>query len=95
MHQCHSPPYVIIGKSHVKLVLSFEQVVLVQALSSASNILVDELQKLSQAIDQPIDIKDVASSESFGFTLKPDLDVYHAEVLGQVSSKLHNVSEVV
>ncbi|KAI3454575.1 hypothetical protein Pfo_011238 [Paulownia fortunei] len=70
-----------------------KQVMLVQAFLSASDILLEELQRLSQAIDQPIDIKDITSNELFGFMPRSDLEIVGAEVSGQVSSKLRSVSE--
>ncbi|KAK6153349.1 hypothetical protein DH2020_012988 [Rehmannia glutinosa] len=70
-----------------------KQVMLVKALSSARDILVEELQKLSKAINQPIDVNDITSNELFGFTPRPDQDIADAEVPGQVSSYPLNVSE--
>lgn len=94
MQQYRSPAYDIVGKVLVSFFLCSEQVMLVQALLSASGILLEELQKLSQSINQPIDMKDIASNELFGFTPRSDLEIANAEVSGQVSSKIHNVSEV-
>ncbi|KAI3464023.1 hypothetical protein Pfo_020686 [Paulownia fortunei] len=70
-----------------------KQVMLVKALSSARDILVEELQKLSKAINQPIDIKDITSNELFGFTPRSNQDIADAEVPGQVSSNPHSVLE--
>ncbi|KAL7098636.1 hypothetical protein ACP275_09G030300 [Erythranthe tilingii] len=66
-----------------------KQVMLVHALSSASDILKEELLKLSQAINQPIDIKEITSNELFGAALRSDPEVADAEV----SNELPNVSE--
>lgn len=70
-----------------------KQVMLLKALSSAHDILVEELQKLSKAINEPIDIKDITSSKLFGFAPRSDQDLADAEVPMQVSSKSLNVSE--
>ncbi|KAL3819332.1 hypothetical protein ACJIZ3_005237 [Penstemon smallii] len=70
-----------------------KQVMLVKALSNARDILMEELQKLSKAVNHPIDIKDITSNELFGFTPRLDLEIANAEVSEQVSSKHQNVSE--
>lgn len=72
-----------------------KQVMLVKAISCAHDILVEELQKLSKAINQPIDIKDVTSEELFGFTGRSHQEVTDAEASEQVSSKPNGVLEVV
>lgn len=69
-----------------------KQVMLLKALSSAHDILIEELQKLSKAINEPIDIEDIASRKLFGFTPRSDQDLAD-EVPVQVSSKPLNVSE--
>lgn len=50
-------------------------VMAVKALSSARDILAEELQKLSNAINKPIDIKDVTSNELFGFTASSNKNI--------------------
>ncbi|XP_051133330.1 uncharacterized protein LOC127252978 isoform X2 [Andrographis paniculata] len=55
------------------------QIIAVKALSSARDILVEELQKLSKAIDKPIDIKDFTLKELTSLT-QADLDLADAEV---------------
>ncbi|PIN22649.1 hypothetical protein CDL12_04633 [Handroanthus impetiginosus] len=70
-----------------------KQVMLVKALSSARDILVEELQRLSRAINQPIDVQDITSDELFGFTPRSDQDIADAEVPGQVSRNPDNVFE--
>lgn len=67
---------------------------LVKALSSARDILVEELQKLSKAINQPIDFKDITSNELGGAGPRSDQDIADAEASGQVSSALHSSSKV-
>ncbi|KAL2515841.1 putative serine esterase family protein [Forsythia ovata] len=64
---------------------------LVKELSSARDILIEELQKLSKAINQPIDMEDV--NQLIGISPRSDLDISNAESSGQFSSKLQNVSE--
>lgn len=66
-------------------VLCSEQVMLLHALSSSSGILLADLQMLSQGIDQPIDMEDIASSELLGSTPKSGVISLDAEVLGQIS----------
>lgn len=58
---------------------------LLHALSSSSGILLADLQMLSQAIDQPIDLEDFASSELLSSTPKSDRVILDAEVLGKIS----------
>ncbi|KAL0355977.1 UNVERIFIED_CONTAM: hypothetical protein Sradi_4044600 [Sesamum radiatum] len=70
-----------------------KQVLLVQALLSACEILTEELKKLSQAINEPIDIREITPNELFGLTPSSRLEIADAEVSGQVSSKLHGASE--
>ncbi|KAL0364622.1 UNVERIFIED_CONTAM: hypothetical protein Sangu_0559800 [Sesamum angustifolium] len=70
-----------------------KQVMLVKALSSARDILLEELQKLSKAINQPIDINDITSNELFGSTPRSDRERADAKVPGQVSSNPLNVLE--
>ncbi|KAL0335685.1 UNVERIFIED_CONTAM: hypothetical protein Sradi_4780400 [Sesamum radiatum] len=70
-----------------------KQVMLVKALSSARDILLEELQKLSKAINQPIDINDITSNELFGSTPRSDRERAGAKVPGQVSSNPLNVLE--
>lgn len=65
---------------------------LLKAISSARDILVEDLQKLSKAINQPIEMEEIASSVVFDFA--SDQDLADAEVPVQVSSKPLNVSEV-
>ncbi|KAL0357546.1 UNVERIFIED_CONTAM: protein FAM [Sesamum calycinum] len=60
-----------------------KQVMLVKALSSARDILLEELQKLSKAINQPIDINDITSNELFGSTPRSDRERAGAKVPGQ------------
>lgn len=67
---------------------------LLKALSSAHGILVEELQKLSKAIDVPIEMEDDASSILFGLAPGSDQDLADAEVPVQVSSKHLKVSVV-
>ncbi|KZV39666.1 hypothetical protein F511_22691 [Dorcoceras hygrometricum] len=69
-----------------------KQVMLVKALTSARDILTEEFQKISKAINQKIDIKHITSNELFGFTPTSDSTMAGAEVL-TVSSKHENVSE--
>lgn len=66
----------------------------VRALSSSRGILLEELQKLSQAINQPIDMKYISSSKLLGSTLISDLEIPDAEVSGEMSSQMSNSSEV-
>ncbi|XP_042033497.1 protein FAM135B-like isoform X3 [Salvia splendens] len=70
-----------------------KQVMLLKALSSAHNILLEELQKLSKAIDVPIEMEDISSSILFGFAQRSDQDSEDAEVPVQISSKPLNVSQ--
>ncbi|KAK4394594.1 hypothetical protein Sango_1613700 [Sesamum angolense] len=70
-----------------------KQVMLVQALLSACEILTEELKKLSQAINEPIDIREITPNELFGLTPSSHLETADAEVSGQVLSKLHDASE--
>lgn len=82
---------------HVKFLLyidSFEQVLLLKALSSAHDILIEELQNLSKAINEPIDVEDIASRKLFGFIPRSDQDLTDPGVPVQVPSKPLNVSEV-
>ncbi|CAI9757464.1 unnamed protein product [Fraxinus pennsylvanica] len=64
---------------------------LVKELSTARDILIEELKKLSKAINHPIDMKDV--NQLFGITPGSDLEIANAESSRQVSSKLQNVFE--
>ncbi|KAL0293728.1 UNVERIFIED_CONTAM: hypothetical protein Sangu_2522600 [Sesamum angustifolium] len=70
-----------------------KQVMLVQALLSACEILTEELKKLSQAINEPIDIREITPNELFGLTPSSHLETADAEVSGKVLSKLHDASE--
>ncbi|XP_073123959.1 uncharacterized protein [Henckelia pumila] len=70
-----------------------KQVMLVKALSSARDILTEEFQMISKAINQPIDLKHITSNELFGFTPTSDSPMAGAEVLTVVSSKHGNLSE--
>ncbi|KAK4427205.1 hypothetical protein Salat_1489400 [Sesamum alatum] len=70
-----------------------KEVMLVKSLSSSRDILLEELQKLSKAINQPIDINDITSNELFGSTPRSDQERADAEVAGQVSSNPQNVLE--
>ncbi|KAL0385010.1 UNVERIFIED_CONTAM: protein FAM [Sesamum radiatum] len=70
-----------------------KQVMLVKALSSARDILLEELQKLSKAINQPIDINDITSNELFGSIPRSDRERADAKVPGQVSNNPQNVLE--
>lgn len=65
---------------------------LLKAISSARDILVEELQKLSKAINEPIEMEEIVSSDVFGFV--SDQDLTDAEVPVQVSSEPLNISEV-
>lgn len=67
---------------------------LVHALSSSSGILSEDLQMLGQAINQPIDMEDITSSELFGSTPRSDQEIPDGEVSGQISRKIRNFSEV-
>ena len=67
---------------------------LLKALSSAHDILLEELQKLSKAIDVSIEMEDISSGILFGFTQRSDQDSADAEVPVQISSKPLNVSQV-
>lgn len=75
-------------------VLCSEQVMVLHALSSSREILLEELQKLSQAINQPIDMKYISSSKLLGSTLISDLKIPDAEVSGVISSQMSNFFEV-
>ncbi|KAH6757001.1 putative serine esterase family protein, partial [Perilla frutescens var. hirtella] len=68
------------------------QVMLVHALSSSSAILLEDLERLSQAIDQPIDMEDIASNELFSPS-RSDLEVPDIEVSGEISSQIRNFSK--
>ncbi|KAL1531794.1 protein FAM135B-like isoform X3 [Salvia divinorum] len=70
-----------------------KQVMLLKALSSAHDILLEELQKLSKTIDVPIEMEDISSSTLFGFAHRSDQDLADAEVPVQISSKPLNVSQ--
>ncbi|KAG6412914.1 hypothetical protein SASPL_125609 [Salvia splendens] len=70
-----------------------KQVMLFKALSSAHDILLEELQKLSKAIDVPIEVEDISSSIFFGTTQRSDQDLSDAEIPVQVSSKPLEVSQ--
>lgn len=70
-----------------------KQVKLVKALSCSHDILLEELQKLSSAINRPVDIKGIAFKEMVGFTVRSDQDMADAEVPEQVSSNGHHVVE--
>lgn len=70
-----------------------KKVMVVRALSSSRGILLEELQKLSQAINQPIDMKYISSSKLLGSTLISDLEIPDAEVSGEISSQMSNSSE--
>ncbi|XP_047969623.1 protein FAM135B-like isoform X1 [Salvia hispanica] len=70
-----------------------KQVMLLKALSSAHDILLEELQKLSKAIDVSIEMEDISSGILFGFTQRSDQDSADAEVPVQISSKPLNVSQ--
>ncbi|KAL1553536.1 protein FAM135B-like protein [Salvia divinorum] len=70
-----------------------KQVMLFKALSSAQDILLEELQKLSKAIDVPIEMEDISSSIFFGIAQRSDQDLADAEVPVQVSSKRLEVSQ--
>ncbi|KAL3618006.1 hypothetical protein CASFOL_038327 [Castilleja foliolosa] len=65
------------------------QAVLVKSLSSARDILLEELQKMSKAINQPIDINDITHSELFGSSPRSNQPISDAEVTGQVSNVLN------
>uniref|UniRef100_A0A5B7C301 DUF676 domain-containing protein n=1 Tax=Davidia involucrata TaxID=16924 RepID=A0A5B7C301_DAVIN len=73
------------------------QVMLVKALFTARDILLEELQKLSKAISQTIDLTDITSelddTKMFASSLRADLETADAEVSGQVSGQPQNVSE--
>ncbi|KAG8388639.1 hypothetical protein BUALT_Bualt02G0146300 [Buddleja alternifolia] len=69
-----------------------KQVMLAKALCSARDILMEELQELSKAINQPIDLNDIASTELFSSTRRSDQEA-DGEVRGQLLSKPGNVSE--
>lgn len=58
----------------------------VQTLLSARGILLKDLQNLSQAVNQPIDIKEIASNEIFGSAPRSDLEVPDPEVSGQFNN---------
>ncbi|GFP79957.1 protein fam135b [Phtheirospermum japonicum] len=62
------------------------QAMLVKSLSSARDILLEELQKMSKAINQPIDIKDITPNELLGSSPRSDQPISDVEVPGQVSS---------
>ncbi|CAA2982444.1 FAM135B-like [Olea europaea subsp. europaea] len=64
---------------------------LVKELSSARDILIEELQKLSKAINQPIDMKDV--NRLYAINPRSDLEKPNAESSGKISNELQNVSE--
>ncbi|KAL8529718.1 hypothetical protein ACS0TY_006963 [Phlomoides rotata] len=70
-----------------------KQVMLLKAISCAHDILVEELQKLSKAINQPIDIKDVTSEKLFDFIGRSHQELTDAEASEQVSSKPNGVLE--
>ncbi|XP_057780726.1 uncharacterized protein LOC130999232 isoform X2 [Salvia miltiorrhiza] len=70
-----------------------KQVLLLKALSSAHDILLEELQKLSMAIDVPIEMEDISSSILFGFAQRSDQVLADAEVPVDVSSKPLKVSQ--
>ncbi|KAL8457650.1 hypothetical protein ACS0TY_035496 [Phlomoides rotata] len=63
-----------------------EQVMLGQTLLSARGILLKDLQKLSQAVNQPIDLKEIASNEIFGSAPRSDLEIHDPEVSGQFNN---------
>lgn len=65
---------------------------LVKALSGAREILIEELQTLSKAVNQPIDIKEITSKELFSLSRKPE--IADAEVSENNSSKQNSVLEV-
>ncbi|KAL7153367.1 hypothetical protein ABFS83_04G163900 [Erythranthe nasuta] len=78
-----------------------KQVMLVKALSSARDILVEELQKLSKGINQPIDMKGIASDKLAGFSPRSDEGISdisptkkpNGEVDSQHDGSLHLLSE--
>ncbi|XP_042003199.1 protein FAM135B-like isoform X2 [Salvia splendens] len=70
-----------------------KQVILFKALSSAHDVLLEELQKLSKAIDVPIEMEEISSSIFFGTTQRSDQDLSDAEIPVHVSSKPLEVSQ--
>lgn len=87
-------PSFVVGNFLANLPL-LEQVMLLKAISCAHDILVEELQKLSKAINQPIDIKNATSEKLFGFTGRSHQELTDAEASEQLSSKPNGVLEVV
>ncbi|KAK3021189.1 hypothetical protein RJ639_046603 [Escallonia herrerae] len=74
-----------------------KKVMLVKAFIAARDIILEELQKLSVAINQTIDLTDFTSKLEektlFGSSPKAGLETSNNEVLGQTSSKARNTSE--
>ncbi|KAK3000770.1 hypothetical protein RJ639_020617, partial [Escallonia herrerae] len=74
-----------------------KKVMLVKAFIAARDIILEELQKLSVAINQTIDLSDFTSKLEektlFGSSPKADLEMSNNEVLGQTSSKARSTSE--
>lgn len=75
--------------------VDMKQIMLVKALSVARDTLLEELQKLSKAIDQAIDLTDFSKTnneEMYDSILRPNLGTVDGEVSGQGKPK--NVLEV-
>ncbi|XP_043811132.1 uncharacterized protein LOC110610261 isoform X3 [Manihot esculenta] len=70
--------------------VDMKQIMLVKALSVARDTLLEELQKLSKAIDQAIDLTDFSKTnneEMFDSILRPNLGTVDGEVSGQGKPK--------
>ncbi|KAL6538299.1 hypothetical protein OROGR_012287 [Orobanche gracilis] len=70
-----------------------KQAIIVKSLSRARDILVEELERISQAINQPIDIKDITPNELFGSGPRSNQHVADVKFPGQVSNVSLNVLE--
>ncbi|KAL6543305.1 hypothetical protein OROHE_010825 [Orobanche hederae] len=70
-----------------------KQAIIVKSLSRARDILVEELERISQAINQPIDIKDITPNELFGSSPRSNQHVADVKFPGQVSNVSLNVLE--
>ncbi|CAA0826641.1 Putative serine esterase family protein [Striga hermonthica] len=67
-----------------------QQAVFVKSLSSARDILLEDVQKISTAINEPIDPKDITPNELFHPSLRSNRQIADCEVSNRVSSIAFN-----